>query len=142
MLTVMIVDDAIEFRGIVRGALLSQFPSMEVFEAGSGEEAFRILAAHPIDLIFMDVRLPGENGLELTRKVKASHQDITVIVVTSFDLPEYREAAIQCGASAFIAKDSFDAGKASASIRCHQEAKRDGRMASGSEKSSGECWRS
>jgi DNA-binding NarL/FixJ family response regulator len=78
----------------------------------------------------MDIRLPGQNGLELTRKIKAAHQDITVIVVTIYNLPEYREAAIQCGASAFIAKDSFDVGNISTLVRCHQKAKHDGRMAS------------
>jgi len=99
MLTSMIVDDYIPFRDMFKGALLSQFPSMEVTEAENGEEAFKKLASYPIDLIFMDIRLPGENGLDLTRKIRAERQDISIIIVTSYSMPEYREAAIQCGAS-------------------------------------------
>ena len=60
MLTPMIVEDYIPFREMFKGSLLSQFPSMEVIEAGNGEEAFKILASHPIDPIFMDIGLPGQ----------------------------------------------------------------------------------
>ena len=60
MLTPMIVEDYIPFRETFKGLLLSQFPSMEVIEAGNGEEAFKILASHPIDPIFMDIGLPGQ----------------------------------------------------------------------------------
>jgi DNA-binding NarL/FixJ family response regulator len=123
----MLVEDDIPFRQIFKGVLLSQFPSMQVIEAGNGEEAFKELASYPIDLIFMDIRLPGENGLELTRKIKAKHHDIPIIIVTIYDLPEYREAAIKCGAGGFIGKYSFNIETISAMIKCHQEAKRNGR---------------
>jgi DNA-binding NarL/FixJ family response regulator len=124
----MIVDDFIPFREMFKGGLLSQFPSMEVIEAGNGEEAFKKLASYPIDLIFMDIRLPGENGLDLTRKIKAQHQDIPIIIVTGYDLSEYREAAIKCGASCFITKDSFDLQSISTIVKCYQKAKHDGRL--------------
>jgi DNA-binding NarL/FixJ family response regulator len=100
---------------------------MEVIEAGSGEEALRRFASHPFDLIFMDIRLPGENGLEITRKIKANRQDITVIILTSYDLPEYRKAAIGYGANCFISKDSLKWEDISTIVKCHQEAKQSDR---------------
>jgi DNA-binding NarL/FixJ family response regulator len=54
----------------------------------------------------MDIKLPGENGLEVTRKMKARYSNIIVIILTSYDLPEYREAAGQFGADYFLSKGS------------------------------------
>jgi DNA-binding NarL/FixJ family response regulator len=123
MLTPMIVEDHITFREMFKGSLLSQFPSMEVIEAGNGEEAFKKLASYPIDLIFMDIRLPGESGLELTRKIKAKYKDMTIAILTSYDLAEYREAAVRCGANCFITKDSMNWDQISAMVKCFQRAK-------------------
>jgi CheY-like chemotaxis protein len=128
MLTALIVEDNVSFRKLFKGELLSRFPSMEVIEAGNGEEAFSRLTSRPIDLIFMDIGLPGQNGLELTRKIKADRQDIPIILVTGYNLPEYREAAIQCGASCFIIKDSFNMEGISTFVKCHQKAKHDRRL--------------
>ena len=127
MFRTMLVEDGIPFRQMFKGGLLSQFPSMQVIEAGNGEDAFKELASYSIDLILMDIRLPGENGLEVTRKIKAKYRDIPIIIVTNYDLPEYREAAIECGAGGFIGKYSFDMETISAMIKCHQEAKQNGR---------------
>jgi len=55
----------------------------------------------------MDIQLPGENGLELTRKIKADYPDIIIIILTSHDSPEYREAATRCGANYFFLKGSI-----------------------------------
>lgn len=79
---------------------------MDISEAGDGEEALRKIKAHLPDLIFIDIKLPGENGLELTKKIKADYPDITVIILTSYDLPEYREAAHQYKADYFLPKGS------------------------------------
>lgn len=127
MLKVMIVEDNVRFRELLRGELLSKYPSMEVVEAGSGEEALRRLGPYPFDLVFMDIGLPGENGLEITRKTKTDRQDITAIILTSYNLPEYRRAAFTCGANCFISKDSLKWEDISTVAKCHQEAKQNGR---------------
>src|SRR3990172_5507712 len=110
MLTPMIVEDYIPFREMFKGGLLSEFPSMEVIEAGNGEEAFKKLASYPIDLIFMDIKLPGESGLELTKKIKAKYKDVTIVMLTSYDLAEYREAAASCGAKWFFFQEFINLG--------------------------------
>jgi DNA-binding NarL/FixJ family response regulator len=103
---VLIVEDSTIFRTLLKEVLQSRFPSMEIFEAADGREAMQKIAAHPPGLIFMDIKLPGENGLDLTAKIKAKYPDVIVIVLTSYDTPEYREAAAKAKADHFLAKGS------------------------------------
>jgi DNA-binding NarL/FixJ family response regulator len=100
------VEDSTIFRTLLKETLLSRFPTMEIFEAVGGEEAMRQIAAHPPDLIFMDIKLSGENGLALTIRIKAEYPHVTVVVLTSYDTQEYREAAVQAKADHFLAKGS------------------------------------
>jgi DNA-binding NarL/FixJ family response regulator len=79
---------------------------MEISEAENAEEALEEVKAFCPDLIFMDIKLPGENGLQLTAKIKAQCPDITVIILTSYDTQEYREAAIEAKANYFLSKGS------------------------------------
>jgi len=123
MLRTMTVEDNIPFRETFKNNLLSEFPSMEVIEAANGEEAFKGLASYPIDLVFMDISLPGENGFNLTRKIKAKYKDVTITMLTSYDLPEYREAAARCGADGFIVKDLMKWNQISGMVKCFQRAK-------------------
>jgi DNA-binding NarL/FixJ family response regulator len=105
MFRTILVEDSLSFRQIVKINLQDQFPSMDIVEAADGVEAFQKIEAHPPNLIFMDISLPGENGLELTRKIKADHPDVIIIILTSHDSPEYREAAIRYKADYFFSKD-------------------------------------
>ena len=107
MFKTMLVEDSPSFRKLVKDNLKVQFPSMDVFEAGDGVEAFQKIDSNLPNLIFMDVRLPGENGLELTRKIKANFPNIIIIILSNYDLPEYREAATRNGADYFFVKDSI-----------------------------------
>ena len=123
MLRTMTVEDHLPFREMFKGHLWSEFPSMEVIEAANGEEAFKGLASYPIDLVFMDIGLPGENGLELTRKIKAKYKDVTIAMLTIYDSAEYREAAAQCGADCFMTKGLIRWDQISAMVKCFQRAK-------------------
>jgi DNA-binding NarL/FixJ family response regulator len=82
-------------------------PLADILEAGNGKEALQKTEAFSPDAVFMDLRLPGENGLDVTRKIKAQYPDIIVVILTDYDLPEYRQAATQSGADHFLSKDSF-----------------------------------
>jgi DNA-binding NarL/FixJ family response regulator len=107
MVTALLVEDNVAFRESLRETLHSRFPAMGVTEAGDGEQALQKIQALVPDLVFMDIRLPGENGLSLTKKIKAAHPHVVVVVLTSYDLPEYREAAFQYHANYFITKASL-----------------------------------
>ena len=100
---------------------------MKVVEAGNEEETLRRLVSDAFDLVFMDIHLPGENGLKITRKIKAGWPDLPVIILSSYDMPEYGEAAIVYGANSFIAKDSLEWDEISTLIKCYQRAKQNGR---------------
>ncbi len=107
-LKILIVEDNHSFRQFFKENLQPRFPSIEIFEAADGEKALRVVEAESPNLIFMDIQLPGENGLSLTQKIKARYPRIIVIVVTTYDIPEYREAAFRYGANRFVPKDSLD----------------------------------
>ena len=123
MLRAMTVEDNIPFRKTFKKTLLSEFPSMEVIEAANGEQALKGLASYPIDLVFMGIRLQEENGIDLTRKIKAKYKDVTITMLTSYASVEYREAAARCGADCFITKDSMKWDQISAMVKCFQRAK-------------------
>ncbi len=106
MLDTLIVEDNTTFRKSLAEMLTERFNNMRVSEASNSVEAEDMIAMRLPDLIFMDVRLPGESGLELTRRIKSQHSNVTVIMLTNYDLQEYREAASKYGADYFMPKGS------------------------------------
>jgi len=103
----LIVDDDGSFRRRIK-ELLATEPDIEVIgEAADGQEA--ILKARELkpDLVLMDVRMPGLNGINATRQLKDEMPEIKVIIVSIFDLQEYREAATASGASGYVIKKSL-----------------------------------
>ncbi len=102
---VLIVEDSTLFRQLFKETLHDRFPSVEVYEAIDGEEALLQAETLRPNLIFMDIRLPGENGLQLTQKIKARYPNMIVIILTGYDLPEYRESSSRY-ADYFFSKDS------------------------------------
>ncbi len=106
MLRTLIVEDSYLYRRLLKETLQMRFPQMEILEAKNGEEALASIALNPPQLIFMDIQLPGLNGLELTQRIKAQYPEVTIIILTSYDLPEYREAASGFRANHFLSKSS------------------------------------
>ena len=102
----LIVDDNAPFRQSLREMLREQFSTMGVDEAEDGEDALDKIETLSPHLVFMDIKLPGQNGLEVTREIKARYPGVRVIILTSYDLPEYREAAENYGADYFLSKGS------------------------------------
>jgi two-component system response regulator YesN len=84
----------------------SRFHLMTFGEARDGKEALQLIDAYHPDIIFMDIKLPGENGLEIIKKIRISHYQAVIIIFTSHDLPEYRQVASINGANYFMSKGS------------------------------------
>ena len=106
-LRVLIVDDQALVRAGFRMILEAQ-PDIEVVaEASDGETAIRLSNRLRPDIVLMDVRMPGLDGLEATRRLLGdpSTPAPRVVILTTFDLDEYVYAAIQAGASGFLLKD-------------------------------------
>jgi DNA-binding NarL/FixJ family response regulator len=117
MFRTMLVEDSDSFRQVVKLYLQSQFPSMSIIEAADGVEALMEIDYSPPNLILMDFILPGENGLELTRKIKASHPNIMIIILTSYDLQEIQKVATRCKPDYFFNKGSIATGEIAALIK-------------------------
>ncbi len=102
----LIVEDNPLFRQTILEILRNRFPSMILEEAGDGKAALQKIEKEMPDLIFMDIKLPGENGLHLTEHIKKKYPQVTIVILTSYDWPEYREAAFKFGANYFMMKGS------------------------------------
>ncbi|MEU5432155.1 response regulator transcription factor [Streptomyces sp. NPDC020719] len=106
MTTVLLVDDQPLQRFGFR-MLLESVPDTDVVgEAAHGAEAVRKAAELRPDVVLMDVRMPGMDGIEATRRIIASGGRSHVLVLTTFDLDEYAHAALRAGASGFLLKDA------------------------------------
>ncbi|MGX9885071.1 response regulator [Streptomyces sp. NPDC002276] len=106
MTTVLIVDDQ-PLQRLGFRMLLEANPDTEVVgEAGHGGEAVRMAAELRPDVILMDVRMPGMDGIEATRRVVAAGDRSRILILTTFDLDEYAHEALRAGASGFLLKDA------------------------------------
>jgi DNA-binding NarL/FixJ family response regulator len=105
MFRVLVLDDHAGFRGSVCSVLRNSFPQIGVAEAADGTEALQSIQRYAIAMVLLDIRLPGTNGIELTKAIKTQHAPI-VVVLTGDDLPQYRQAAFRNGADCFLYKGS------------------------------------
>lgn len=108
---VLLVDDQELIRTGFRLVLLSEPEISVVGEASDGESALRELRrlteeGPGCDVVLMDVRMPGMNGIAATERITADYPETRVLVLTTFDLDEYAIAAIRGGASGFLLKDA------------------------------------
>ena len=116
MLKTLIVEDNATFRQTTKDMLLAKFPRMTIAEAANGERALEEIDRDCPELILMDIKLPGKNGLEITREIKTRYPLVPVIILTSYDFPEYREVAAQYGADYFLVKGTTKTKEILASI--------------------------
>jgi DNA-binding NarL/FixJ family response regulator len=88
------------------GMIIEAEPDLAVIaEAGNGEDAVAAARAHAPDVVLMDIRMPGMDGIEATRRIVAARPGARVLVLTTFDLDEYAFGALRAGASGFLTKD-------------------------------------
>ena len=111
LFTILIIDDNIPFRRSLRKTLEGRFPFVAIEEASRGKEGLKKVDYCLPHLIFMDFHLPDITGLNLTRRIKTGYCNICIVVFITYDLPEYRTAALESGADHFVAKDSWTGDK-------------------------------
>ncbi|GAA3886687.1 response regulator transcription factor [Saccharothrix violaceirubra] len=99
------MDDQALLRGSFR-VLIDSTPGLRVVgEAGDGAEAVEVVRREAPDVVLMDVRMPGVDGIEATRRI-SGFSAARVLVLTTFDVDEYVYAALRAGASGFLLKDT------------------------------------
>ncbi len=106
MITVVLADDQALVRAGFRALLDAQDDIAVVGEAADGDEAIRLAQEHRPDVILMDIRMPGLDGLEATRRILADERlaEVRVVILTTFELDEYVFEALRGGASGFLVK--------------------------------------
>lgn len=107
MFSVLVIEKNEFFRKSFTGMLKNYLPSLAIEESDNESEAREKIESSVPDLIFVDIRLPGKNGLELTKEIKKSHPKTKIGVFSNLDLPEYRVTASRCGADYFLNKSAL-----------------------------------
>ncbi len=105
MISVLLADDQPLLRRGFRMILEAEDGVTVAGEAGDGAEAVELARRVRPDVVLMDIRMPGIDGIEATRRITAAEPGVRVLVLTTFDLDEYAFGALQAGASGFLLKD-------------------------------------
>jgi len=114
----MIVDDQVMIRAGLR-AILETMPDIAVAaDTADGLQAIRIAAESAVDVVLMDLRMPGIDGVETTRRLRLAHpaEQLRIIVLTTFDSDDNVLAALRAGANGFLSK-GIGPGELAAGIR-------------------------
>ena len=106
MTRILIVDDQDDIRAGIRAMLLLDPALVVVADLSDGLQVVPFLRDHPVDLVLMDIRMPGIDGVEATRRIRAEHAatKVRIIVLTTFDQDEIVLAALRAGANGFLSK--------------------------------------
>ena len=105
MFKTLLVEDNLNYRDVLKSALLKRFNDLEAKEAAGENDALNIVDSYDPDLVIMDIDLEdGANGLDLTKKIKFEHPGIVVVILSQHDIPEYRSIAQQNGADFYFSK--------------------------------------
>jgi DNA-binding NarL/FixJ family response regulator len=104
-ISILLVDDQPMLRLGFKLVLDTQDDMHVVGEAADGAAALAMVRARPPDVVLMDVRMPGMDGIEATRRIVSSASTTRVLILTTFDLDEYAYAGLRAGASGFLLKD-------------------------------------
>ena len=107
MFKILIVDPNDPFRQSLTKLLMNRFPFVDIQEASNGNEGLDKVNIFDPNLIFLDIHLQNQSGLDLARRIKIKHPDIIIVILTSYNLPEYRTAAEESGVSHVVARDEW-----------------------------------
>lgn len=104
---VLIVDDQEPFRAAARMVVELTDGFDVIGEAETGEDSVAMAADLGPDLVLMDVNLPGINGLDATRQILSTTENVVVLLLSTYEEAEYAPRAAECGAAAYIPKSAF-----------------------------------
>jgi NarL family two-component system response regulator YdfI len=106
MIRVLIADDHMVVREGLRAILEAAPDLLHVGEASDGAEAVQLVAETKPDVVLMDLRMPGVDGIEAIRQIKAGYPDVQVVILTTYDEDDYIVRGLRAGARGYLLKDS------------------------------------
>ena len=109
MVKILIFDPNDPFRQSQKRVLMNHFPFIDIQEASDGTESMDKVYTFDPNVIFLEIHLPAQSGLDLVRRIKSDHPDIDIVILTSYDLPEYQTAAEESGVEHLVPKDAWTA---------------------------------
>ncbi len=101
----LVVDDNDVIRGVIRQALSGE--SDTVAECPTGDDALAVYEEVRPDYVLLDIQMPGKDGIQTARELKQRFPDARIIIVTEFDTPAFRKAALKAGAHALVSKEEI-----------------------------------
>ena len=107
MFKILIVDPNDPFRQSLKKVLVNRFPFVDIQEVSNGSQGLEMVQNFRPNLLFIEIHLPSESGLDLARQIKIDHPDIIIVILTSYDLPEYKAAAKESGVEHLVPKDAW-----------------------------------
>ena len=107
MFKILIIDPNDPFRQSLKKVLMNRFPFIDIQEASEGNEGLDKVDTYDPDLIFLEIHLQTHGGLDLARRIKIKRPDTIIVILTSYNLPEYRTAAEESGVSHVVVRDEW-----------------------------------
>jgi CheY-like chemotaxis protein len=98
MLKALVVEDSCLYRDLLCSLLVEQYPDIIIATTTDGSNLMALIHEFEPHLVFMDIKLPGINGLQLTRAIHQTHPELPVVVLTGYSDEDYRQAALDAGA--------------------------------------------
>lgn len=107
MYRILIIDPNVPFRKSLSKIIIDRFPQIEILEASAGDQGLIRLKTSTPALVFIDIYLPDQNGLDLARTIKTAYPEIIIAIFARYDSPEYQAAANDSGVTYLIPKDDW-----------------------------------
>ena len=104
---VWVVDDQASFRMATAAALAAMEDFVMAGECETGESAIELMRNASAEIVLMDIRMPGMGGIEATRRIRAAHPDLMVLLMSTYDVEDLPAAAADCGAAAYLHKEQL-----------------------------------
>ena len=107
MFKILIVDPNDPFRRSLKKVLANRFPFADIREASEAGQGLAMVQGFGPDLMFIEIHLPPGSGLDLARQIKMDHPNIIIVILTSYNLPEYQAAALDAGVEHLVPRDDW-----------------------------------
>ena len=102
---VWVVDDQASFRRATAATLAAMDDFVLAGECETGESAIEVIPGGGVGIVLMDIQMPGMGGIEATRRIRAAHPDLMVVLMSTYDVEDLPAGAADCGAASYLHKE-------------------------------------